>query len=162
MLASIKQIIHSTPNMTGQLFHRTTEVILRRPWKSKSPFASRPIQIIKAQGRKGCARGTTRYFLHSFPSCSLPVVQRYLSPIHLSELMTTTTTHTEPICIISWAFRERERATKAHQVFTHELRPLPFNTALSRGHISGMISLAVKIWRKRGFVPRRSYVCTRG
>ena len=27
-----------------------------------------------------CARGTARYFLHSFPSFGLPVVQSYLSP----------------------------------------------------------------------------------
>ena len=35
----------STPSMTGRRFHRTMEVIPRRPWKSKSPFASRPITI---------------------------------------------------------------------------------------------------------------------
>ena len=62
-------------------FHRTTEVIPRRPWKSKSPFVSRPIKIsIKQRGRKGCARGTTRYFLHSFPSFGPLVVQSYRSP----------------------------------------------------------------------------------
>ena len=37
----------STPNMTGRGFHCTTEVIPRRPSKSKSPFASRPIKISK-------------------------------------------------------------------------------------------------------------------
>ena len=40
----------STPNMTGQRFHRTTEVMPRRPWKSKSSFASRPIKISENTG----------------------------------------------------------------------------------------------------------------
>ena len=43
----------STPNMTGQGFHRTTEVIPRRPWKSKSPFASRTIKTSKNTGTQG-------------------------------------------------------------------------------------------------------------
>ena len=65
----------SSPNMTGRRFHRATEVIPRRPWKSKSPFASKPIKTSKNNTRtQGWgARGTTRYFLHSFPSCSPPV-----------------------------------------------------------------------------------------
>ena len=63
-------------------FHRATEVIPRRDWKSKSPFASSPIKIMKAtEGRKRCARGTTRYFHRSFPSYSRPVVQSHWSPI---------------------------------------------------------------------------------
>ena len=52
---------HSTPNMTGQRFHRTTEVIPCRPWKSRSPFASRP----------------------TFPSYGSPVAQSYRSPNHV-------------------------------------------------------------------------------
>ena len=66
----------SGPNMTRRGFHRTTEVIPRRPWKSKSPFASKP--IIKSENtgtQAGCARGTTRYFFQSFPLCGPPVVQ---------------------------------------------------------------------------------------
>ena len=43
----------STPNMTGRRFHRTTEAIPRRPWKSKSPFASRPIYISIEKGMRG-------------------------------------------------------------------------------------------------------------
>ena len=31
--------------------------------------------------RKGCARGTTRYFFHLYPSCGAPVIQSYQSPI---------------------------------------------------------------------------------
>ena len=46
--------------MTGRRFHRTTEAIPRRPWKAKSPFASRPIQIGIKRVREECARGTTR------------------------------------------------------------------------------------------------------
>ena len=43
----------STPNMTGRRFHRTTEVIPRRPWKSKSPFAPRLIKITINKGTRG-------------------------------------------------------------------------------------------------------------
>ena len=35
-----------TEYMTGQRFHRTVESILRRPWKSKTLFVSRPIKTI--------------------------------------------------------------------------------------------------------------------
>ena len=65
---------HSTPNMTRRRFHRTTEVIPRRPWKSKSPLLPDLIKQVKTQGCKGCIRGTTRYFLHAFPSYGPPVV----------------------------------------------------------------------------------------
>ena len=30
--------------------------------------------------KEGCARGTTRYFFHSFPSCGAPVLQSHRSP----------------------------------------------------------------------------------
>ena len=73
------KVPNSTPNMTRRRFHRATEVSPRRPWKSKSPFASRPLQRSEIQGRKGHAQGTTRYFLHSFPSHGPPVVQSYRS-----------------------------------------------------------------------------------
>ena len=43
----------STPNMTGRRFHRTTEAIPRRPWKARSPFASRPIRISIKKGTRG-------------------------------------------------------------------------------------------------------------
>ena len=43
----------STPNMTGRRFHRTTEAIPRRPWKAKSPFASRPMKINIKEGTQG-------------------------------------------------------------------------------------------------------------
>ena len=56
---------YSTSNMTGRRFHRTTEAIPRCPWKSKSPFASRPMKISIQRGREGCA---------------VPVVQSYRSP----------------------------------------------------------------------------------
>ena len=77
--------LKSTPNMTGRGFHRTTEVIPRRPWKSKSPFASRPIKISKTTRTQGRARGTTRHFLQAFPSYGPPVVQSYRSPIKVSQ-----------------------------------------------------------------------------
>ena len=80
--ASICQSQHSAPNMTGGRFHRTTEAIPRRPWKSKSPFASGPMKISIKRGTRG-GRGTTRYFLHSFPSCGPPVIQSYWSPKHV-------------------------------------------------------------------------------
>ena len=35
---------NSTPNMAGRRSLSRTEVIPRRPWKSKSPFASRPMK----------------------------------------------------------------------------------------------------------------------
>ena len=57
--------------MTRRRFHRTTEVTPR----SKSPFAFQTCKVTKKkQGRKGCARGTTRYFLRSFPSHGPPLV----------------------------------------------------------------------------------------
>ena len=88
---------NSTPNMTGRRFHRPTEAIPRRPWKSTSPFASRPMKInTKKGGREGCARGMTRYFLHSFASYSLPVVQSQWSPRNASTSKTW------------WAFRPRK------------------------------------------------------
>ena len=43
----------STPNMTGRRFHRITELIPCRPWKSKSPFASRPMKINIRKGTRG-------------------------------------------------------------------------------------------------------------
>ena len=46
--------LHSTPNMTGRRFHRTTEAIPRRPWKAKRFFASRPTKI---SNKEGYARG---------------------------------------------------------------------------------------------------------
>ena len=59
----------STPNRTGRRFHRTTEVIPRRSWKSKSPLASRHTKTSKNTGTQEVrARGTTRHFLHSFVS----------------------------------------------------------------------------------------------
>ena len=39
--------------MTGRRFHRTTEAIPRRPWKSTSPFASRPMKINIKRGTRG-------------------------------------------------------------------------------------------------------------
>ena len=39
--------------MTRRRFHRTTEAIPRRPWKSKSPFASRPMKINTKEGTRG-------------------------------------------------------------------------------------------------------------
>ena len=68
--------------MAGRRFHRTTEVIPRRPWKSKSPFASKPAMLkwAKSQGPYGCARGAMRYFLHSFPLYGPPVIQSYRPP----------------------------------------------------------------------------------
>ena len=42
--------------MTGRKFHRTKEVIPRRPWKSKTPFLSRPTKtsIKYADARGAC------------------------------------------------------------------------------------------------------------
>ena len=46
--------------MTGRRFHRTTEAIPRRPWKSKSPFASRPMKININRATRGGAREVQR------------------------------------------------------------------------------------------------------
>ena len=48
----------SAPDMTGRRFHRTTPAIPRRPWKSKSPFASRPLKTSIKKGTRGVR---TRY-----------------------------------------------------------------------------------------------------
>ena len=64
--------------MTGRSFHRATQAIPRRPWKAKSPFASRPISNKhkkgRARGAREVQRGTSWI---SFPSCGAPVVQSY-------------------------------------------------------------------------------------
>ena len=65
----------SAPNMTGRRFHRTTEAIPCRPWKSKSPFASRPMKIsIKkgdARGAREVRRGTSSiHFRRAVPGSS--------------------------------------------------------------------------------------------
>ena len=71
---------HSAPNMTGQKFHRTAEVIPRRPWKSKSPFVSKPIKTSITRGRKGreheVRRGSTVLlpFISIVSSLGRPVV----------------------------------------------------------------------------------------
>ena len=49
-------VIILTPNMTGQRFHRTMEMIPARPRKSKSPSVSTPI---KQSTKQGNARGTS-------------------------------------------------------------------------------------------------------
>ena len=69
------------PNMTGRRFHCTTEVIPCRPWKSKSPFASRPIKISIKRGTRGVRVRYDAYFPHSFLSYGPPVVQSYWFPI---------------------------------------------------------------------------------
>ena len=43
----------STPNMTGRRFHRTMDMILARPWKSKSPSASTLIKQCTNKGTQG-------------------------------------------------------------------------------------------------------------
>ena len=64
--------------MTGRRFHRTPEVSPCRPWKFLLPdILNKP----ETQERKGCPRGTTRYFLLSFPSYGPLVVQSYQTPI---------------------------------------------------------------------------------
>ena len=53
--------------MTGRRFHHTTEVIPRRPWKSKSPFAYGPIKVSKntyAKGAREVRRGTSSIHFH--------------------------------------------------------------------------------------------------
>ena len=55
----------SKPNMTGRRFHRTTEAIPRRSWKSlKTPLLPGLLKQAQKKGTQRCARGTTRYFLH--------------------------------------------------------------------------------------------------
>ena len=73
---SFLQETFSTPNMTGRRFHRITEVIPRRPWKSKSPFASRPIKISINKGTRGLHARYDRVlppFIHIVGSPGRPV-----------------------------------------------------------------------------------------
>ena len=58
----------SIPNMTGRMFHRTKEMIPRRPWKAKSPFASRPIRISINKGMRGVS---VRYVAVLLPFISI-------------------------------------------------------------------------------------------
>ena len=46
-------VLFSTPNMTGRRFHRTMEMIPARPWKSKSPSVSTPINKVQNKGTQG-------------------------------------------------------------------------------------------------------------
>ena len=54
--------------MTGRRFHHTTEVIPSRPWKAKSPFASRPMKISIKKGMWGVR---TRYDTVLLPFISI-------------------------------------------------------------------------------------------
>ena len=70
---------HLTPNMTGRRFHRIMEAIPRRPWKSKIPFAPRPIKT-------SINKGTQGYDAVLPPFISVvrsPVVQSNSSPSHV-------------------------------------------------------------------------------
>ena len=57
----------SLGHMTRQRLYHTKEIIPRRPWKSKNPFASRHTNMQKRRDARG-GRGTTRYFLRSYRS----------------------------------------------------------------------------------------------
>ena len=54
--------------MSGRRFHCTTEAIPRRPWKAKSPFASKPCQVNIKKGTRGVR---TRYNTVRLPLISL-------------------------------------------------------------------------------------------
>ena len=58
----------SAPNMAGRRLHCTTEAIPRHPWKAKSPFASRPIQISVEKDTRGVR---TRYDTVLLPFVSI-------------------------------------------------------------------------------------------
>ena len=70
----VQLLKHSTPNMTGRRFHCTVEVIPRRPWKSKSPFASSPFwRSRKHKDGKGAhevRQGTSTIHFHRTVPCS--------------------------------------------------------------------------------------------
>ena len=83
----------STPNMTGQRFHRTAEVIPRRPWKSKSPFASRPIRTSRNKGQGVRTRYDAAAVLLPFIS----IVRSPGRPV-LPAPDTLTHTHTSSCC----------------------------------------------------------------
>ena len=74
---------HSTPNMTGQKFHRATDMIPRRPWKPKSPFASTPTKINRSTGTQRVRARCDAVLPPFIPSYGPPVVQSYWSPKHL-------------------------------------------------------------------------------
>ena len=57
-----------TLDMTRRRFHRTAEVIPRRPWKSKNPFASRSTTISINKGTQG---ERTRYDAGLLPFISI-------------------------------------------------------------------------------------------
>ena len=62
--------------MTWRRFNRAREVIPRRPWKSKSPFASRPMKTSINKGTRGVR---ARYDAVRPPSHGPTVVQSYRS-----------------------------------------------------------------------------------
>ena len=64
--------------MTGRRFHRTTEAIPRRPWKAKSPFASKPTKISINWGTQGVR---TRYGTVLLPF--IPIVRSPGRPVIL-------------------------------------------------------------------------------
>ena len=85
-MGSTWDCLASMPNMTGQRFHRTTEVIPRRPWKSKTlkslllPGQSKiGNEHRDAKGTREVRRGTSSIHFHRtvprssshVPDCSL-------------------------------------------------------------------------------------------
>ena len=61
----------STPNMTGQRIHRTTEAIPRRPCKAQNPFASRESRHLRISMRKGTREVCARYDTVLLPFISI-------------------------------------------------------------------------------------------
>ena len=62
-------------------FHRTTEAIPHRPWKSKALLLPDLLKQARNKGMRGLHARHDAVFLHSIPSNGPPVVQSYLSLI---------------------------------------------------------------------------------
>ena len=70
----------SQEKLASEAYHATGGIAWNRQSRYSGTLSSQ-FQWAKRRGRKGWARGTSRHFFHSFPSCGGPVIQSYRSPI---------------------------------------------------------------------------------
>ena len=70
----------STPNKTGQRFHRTMEMIPALPWKPKDPTVSTPIKQSRKQGDARGASEVRRGTSSSHSHCPVPRSSSHIGP----------------------------------------------------------------------------------
>ena len=73
--------MHPRPlsNLWVNVSHAECTTCRHRIWPGEGPTSppGRPMKMNINKEMRGCARGTVRYFLHSFPSFGPPIIQSY-------------------------------------------------------------------------------------